>query len=120
VLGFLYVGMQPPVVNISPAMFSVHGGGFCRADIPMKDIVEVSLQDTIPRVIGKRNGFNAGSTLRGYFRLEVIGSGQIFINRGIPPYLVLKTPASFVIVNFTDPERTRALYRTLGTYVNQK
>ena len=113
VLGLLYVGTRPPSVTITPDMFTVRGGGFYSAEIPTRDILEVSLQDSIPRVVLKTNGFNAGNTLRGNFRLEVLGNGQIFINRGIPPYVVVRTPASFVIVNFTDPERTRALYAAL-------
>jgi len=113
VLGLLYVGTRPPSVTVRPDMFTVRGGGFYSVEIPMRDILEVSLQDSIPRVVRKTNGFDAGNTLRGNFRLEVLGNGQIFINRGIPPYVVVRTPASFVIVNFTDPERTRELYAAL-------
>src|SRR5207302_7105101 len=113
VLGLLYLGTRPPSVTVTPDMFTVRGGGFYSAEIPLRDILEVSLQDSIPRVVGKTNGFNAGNTLRGNFRLEVLGNGQIFINRGIPPYVVVKTPDSFVIVNFTDPEKTRAIYAEL-------
>jgi hypothetical protein len=115
-----YAGMQPPSVTVSPAGFSVHGGGLYSADVPIRDIQEISLQDTIPRVVRKTSGFNAGNTLRGNFRLDVLGHGKLFINRGVPPYVVVKTPDSFVIVNFDDPERTRALYADLRRYVGSK
>ncbi len=120
ILWTFYAGTQPPRVTVSSAGLSVRGGGLYSADVPMRDIQEVSLQDTIPRVVRKTNGFNAGNTLRGNFRLDVLGDGKIFINRGVPPYVVVKTPDSFVIVNFTEPERTRALYAELRRYVAAK
>jgi hypothetical protein len=113
VLGVLYAGMQPPSVNISASGLAIRGGAFYAVDMPMTDIVELSLQDTIPGVTRKINGFNAGNTLRGHFQLQVLGDGQLFINRGVAPYLVVKTRDSFVIVNFKDPQRTRDLYASL-------
>ena len=86
VLGLLYVGTRPPSITVRADMFTVRGGGFYSVEIPMRDILEVSLQDSIPRVMTKTNGFSAGNTLRGNFRLEVLGNGQIFINRGIPQH----------------------------------
>jgi hypothetical protein len=118
VLGQLYVGMRPPVVDISPVRLSVRGG-FYGADIAMTDIGEVSLQDTIPRIVRKIGGFHAGNTLRGRFTLEVLGPGDVFINRGVPPYVVIKTAQSFLIVNFNDPQRTRALYTELRRYTGR-
>jgi hypothetical protein len=120
VLWSFYAGTQPPTVTVSPTTLAIRGGGLYSADVPVRDIQEVSLQDTIPRVVRKRNGFNAGNTLRGNFTLDVLGNGQIFINRGVPPYVVVKTPDSFVIVNFSDPQRTRALYAELRGYVPAK
>ena len=44
---------------------------------------------------------------------EEWGSGQLYINRGVQPYVVVRTRQSFVIVNFKEPERTRGLYESL-------
>jgi len=115
VLGMFYVGLQPPVIRISPALLSVHDGLY-HADVPMSEILEVSLQDTIPRVVRKTNGFDAGNTLRGDFRLEVLGQSRLFINRDVQPYVVIKTRGGFLIVNFKDPQRTRALYDEVMRY----
>jgi len=117
VVWVFYAGSKPPVVTFSSVGFSISGGGLYRADAPFADIREVLLQDTIPRVVRKRNGFNAGDTLRGNFTLEVLGNGKIFINRGIPPYVVLRTPDSYVIINFKDPQQTRALYEEFRRHV---
>ncbi len=112
-----YAGSRPPVVAVSSDRLSVGGGIFYGADVPFSDIQEVSLQDTIPRVLRKTNGFNAGDTLRGNFALEVLGNGRIFINRGVPPYVVVKTKDSYVIVNFKSPQQTRELYEELRRHV---
>src|SRR5207244_1648717 len=101
----------------SPTTLSVRGAGFYRVDLPFSQISDISLQDTIPRIVRKTNGFNAGNVLRGNFRLDVLGDGQLFINRDVPPYLVLKTSGGFVIVNFDDPRRTRALYADVRQHV---
>jgi hypothetical protein len=120
ILWSFYAGTQPPKVTVSPAALSIRGGGLYSADVPIRDIQELSLQDTIPRVGRKRNGFNAGDTLRGNFTLDVLGDGQIFVTYGTAPYVVMKTRDSFVIVNFSDPQRTRALYAELRRYVAPK
>jgi hypothetical protein len=116
VLWSVYIGAQPPSVEVSPAMFSVRSG-FYSANVPIASIREISLQDTIPRVTLRTNGLAAGAVLRGNFRLEVLGAGKLFINRGAPPYIVVKTMDSFVIVNFVDTQRTRAVYDELRRYV---
>jgi hypothetical protein len=109
-------GSKPPDVSVSPTGFTVHGGGLYTADVPFSSVQEISLQDTIPRVIRKRNGFNAGNTLRGSFTLDVLGDGRIFINLGVPPYVVVKTADSYVIMNFKNPQQTRTLYEELRRY----
>ena len=50
---------------------------------------------------------------RGNFLLEEWGSGKLFINRDSPPYLVVRTRDTFVVVNFEDAARTRELSRQL-------
>jgi hypothetical protein len=116
ILWSVHAGLQPPAVTISPTMFSVHDG-FYGADVPIAGIQEISLQDGIPRVMRRTNGLAAGNVLRGNFNLEVLGPGKLFINLGVPPYLVVKSPGSLVIVNFADPQRTRAVYEDLRRYV---
>jgi len=111
-----YAGSQPPRVTVSSEGFVVRGG-FSQAAVQFTTIREVSLQDQIPRVVRKRNGFNAGNTLRGYFTLDVLGDGKIFINRDVPPYVVVKTSDSFVIVNFKNPQQTRALAEELRRHL---
>ena len=107
-----YVNLQPPASVITSDGFAVSSGWY-RREIPGSDITSVELVDDLPRILRRTNGFATGGTLRGNFRLEEWGSGQLYINRGVPPYVVVRTRQSFVIVNFKEPERTRGLYESL-------
>ena len=58
-------------------------------------------------------GSALGRTLRGHFRLDTLGDGQLFIEYGRPPYLLVRRGNDYVIVNFGDPTRTQALHQAL-------
>ena len=112
ILGQVYLYSQPPAVEVSPETFSA-GLGMYGIEIPRANIVSVGLVDGLPRIQSRTNGFSSGGLLRGNFRLEEWGTGKLFINRGSPPYVVVRTADTFVVVNFEDPARTRELYQQL-------
>ncbi len=75
----------------------------CTAPIvALADIESVTLVDNLPRILRRTNGFSSGGLLRGNFLLEQWGRGKLFINRDSPPYLVVRTRDTFVVVNFED------------------
>lgn len=113
ILGQVYVHSQPPAVELTDGTFSA-GSGLYGAEIRLSDIQSVQLVDTLPRIQRRTNGYSAGGLLRGNFRLEQWGAGKLFINRGAPPYLVVRTRDSLVVLNFAEPARTRDLYDTLS------
>jgi hypothetical protein len=79
----------------------------------MADIAAVSLCESIPRILARTNGYAGGKTLRGHFRLAQLGDGELFVRLGTPPYLLVRSRADYVIVNFREPGRTRAIYGEL-------
>jgi hypothetical protein len=111
----LYFGTRPPTVTMSPDRVSVQGS-WASAEISRDDIVAISLEQAMPKVIRKSVGFDGFGSLRGAFRLDGIGQGRLFVERGKPPYVLVRTSDSFTYVNFDDPARTRALYAELLTY----
>ena len=115
----LYFEAQPPTVTASPEMFSVSSRLYGE-HIPMREIASISLEQSLPRVLVRTNGFATGSHLRGHFRLDRMGNGQLFVERNTPPYIVVRTQRDFVIVNFKEPERTRELYDMLTRYHEQR
>jgi len=108
-----YAHTQPPSIELSGEHFEV-ASGLYSAEIPLAAVRSVTLVDELPRIAMRTNGFAAGGTLRGYFRLEEWGRGRLFINRRTPPYVVVRTADSFVVVNFEDGARTRELYGRLA------
>jgi hypothetical protein len=113
IAGFaVYSGTLPPDVRISADSFSVRNGLYSDT-IPLRRIEVLTLQDYIPRVGLKVNGFAAGGTLRGTFRVDSWGRARLYINLNRPPFVVLQSPDGIVVVNFQDPERTREMYAQL-------
>jgi hypothetical protein len=107
-----YTFSRPPKVIVSQQGFSVRSGTYSR-QIPLERITSVSLEQAVPRVLRRTNGFSLGGTLRGRFRLAEIGDGQLFLELGRPPYVMVRTKTDYVIVSFDEPARTRDLYADL-------
>jgi hypothetical protein len=113
-----YVFTRPPRVIVSDQQFSVRSGSYSR-EIPLERITNVSLQETLPRVVRRTNGFSFRGTLRGRFRLAEIGDAQLFLDRDAPPYVLVRTSTEYVFVNFNEPARTRQLYADLAARVKK-
>ncbi len=114
VIGQLYVYSREPSVDLTGGTLSV-GVGLHGADVSLDAIQSVTLADSLPRIQRRTNGFAAAGLRRGNFTLEEWGRGRLFINRNSPPYVVIRTGDTFVVVNFEDAARTRALYEQLRT-----
>jgi hypothetical protein len=112
VLGLVYADTRPPRSRIGESGFHVHSAVY-GADIPFDDIESVSLESALPPIRSRTNGTAAGRALRGHFRLEGMGDGQLFVEHGSGPYLLVRTHDSFVFVGYADASRTRDVYAQL-------
>jgi hypothetical protein len=70
----------------------------------------ITLEKRLPRIRLRTNGLALAGTLRGHFRLDELGDGQLFIEAGTSPYVLVRTHNDYVLINFAEPERTRKLY----------
>ena len=112
-LGGLFVlETQPPKVTLDTHRFAVQSLLYDE-EFALTEVTHISLEDRIPRIRLRTNGSALGRTLRGHFRLDTLGDGQLFIERGFSPYLLVRCGSDYVIVNFEDPVRTRELHRSL-------
>jgi hypothetical protein len=111
--GMFWLQMRPPEVAVTPRGLEIQSL-FYGTTVPAAEVVSVSLEPRLPRVLVRTNGFAAAGVLRGHFRLEGLGDGRLFVEAGYPPYLVVRRQRGFVIVNFREPERTRALRDTVA------
>jgi hypothetical protein len=81
---------RPPAVTIGPETFRVDGVMYGE-EFPLSDITAASLEERIPRIRLRTNGYAAGGKLRGHFRLDELGDGQLFINVHTSPYVLVRT-----------------------------
>ncbi len=111
VFGMLLYGAREPKIEVENDRITIRG--MYGRTIDREDIVELSLQDNIPRILNKTNGFDLGYILRGNFRLENIGSAILFINERSSPYIVIKTEDRYYIINYKDSNKTMDLYNKI-------
>jgi hypothetical protein len=104
---------KPPQVRLTPSGFAVDSL-FYGQDYAADDIVSISLEPSLPRVLARTNGFAGGSALRGHFRVEGLGDGELFVDRGSPPFVLVRLKRGFVAVSFREPGRAQAAYEELA------
>jgi hypothetical protein len=107
--GLLCAQARPPVVTVSGDALIVDNL-FYGERYPFGDVRSVSLEERLPIVLLRTNGYALGGTLRGKFRLAALGDGKLFVEAERPPFILVRTASTFVIVGFDDPNRTRAVY----------
>ena len=107
--GIFWFQVQPPRVTVRPDSLEVESPFYGKV-FPASDVTGISLEPTLPRVLLKTNGFGGGASLRGHFRVEGLGDGRLYVEEGFAPYVLVRLREGFVVVNFREPERTRALY----------
>jgi hypothetical protein len=97
VAGRFWAQMRPPGVRVSA-----------------EGIEAVSLEPRLPRIEMRTNGFAGAGTLRGWFRVEGWGNGRLYVEQGMAPYVVVRLRQGYVVVNFREPGRTRALFEEMA------
>lgn len=113
VIGIIfYYSEQQPEIVVSSDSFRVKSL-FYSVEYDFKEITHFSLEQKIPRILARTNGYGGGRTLRGHFRLQQLGDGQLFIEYGIPPYLYVCRGKDYVFVNCYNPEQTKKMFHEL-------
>ena len=112
VLAVVSVQTRPPKVTVTPQAIVIDSL-FYGDTYPMAEVTGVSLPRCLPRILARSNGFAGGGLLRGWFDVQGMGRTKLFVDAGASPYVVLQTRRGFVAVNFSDPQRTQALYEEI-------
>lgn len=107
-----YLQTREPKVTVSGQRLSIESAVYGQ-DYELDDVTAVSLEARLPRVLARTNGFAANGLLRGWFAVDGLGKGKLFVDSGKGPFVLVRLRDGFVIVNFPDPEKTRALYEQL-------
>ena len=96
---------QPAAVDIRTNTLSVGS-----RSVAMTTITDISLENSLPRVLRRRRGLSVGTTLRGSYTLDTLGDGDVYVDRSRPPFLLVRTDHDYLVVNLRTAEDTRALY----------
>lgn len=108
----VYAESRPPTVEVSGTSVSVDGLMY-DATVDTSDLDQFELTGRLPAIRARTNGFAAGDQLRGHFRLDEFGACQLFIDRGVAPFIVMRKPGQCVVINTPDPARTQEIYDQL-------
>ena len=90
-----FVQMQPPVVRVSAERVLVRSWPYS-VEVPTPAISGLSLD------------------------VRNVGAARLFVDRGYPPYVMIRTPDVVVFVNYKDPERTRRLYDEIARHTGRE
>ena len=107
-----YLQTRDPKVTITSEQLRIENL-FYGQDYPLAEVTGVSLEPRLPRVLARTNGFAGGGLLRGWFAVEGLGKGKLFVDTGNGPFVVVRLRSGFVIFNVRDSEATRALCERL-------
>jgi hypothetical protein len=114
----IYFGFKPPNVIVGFDSFYVSNSLY-RNVIRYDSIQSLTLENGLPPIGMKTNGFAAKNTLRGDFRVGDWGSSRLFVNLDAPPFIVVHTKDRHVVVNFKNPDETRRLYSELRSHMRR-
>lgn len=83
--------------------------------INYSDINQLDTISSLPRIRMRTNGYAFGKTLKGNFTLNDRTIVKLFITKGTPPYIFIKTENYILYINFKNPDKTVDLFNALTT-----
>lgn len=117
VTAVILYGIREPAITIGPQEISI--GGIYGTDIKLDSVKEIYLNNSMPQIKSKTNGFNFGNILRGNFSLKETSNAKLFVHQGKQPYIWIKHDTGLIIINFNDSNKTKELYKELETKIEK-
>lgn len=111
-------GRKPMSVTVSDSALNIEGMYGMRVDFS-----KVQSCDTIvslPAIKVKTNGYAFGKVLRGNFRLRTREKVKMFIDKGNPPFIHIKTDDTDIFLNLKDAAITRNLFTDLRRHLKDR
>ncbi len=93
---------------------SVQIKGMYGIEIKFNEIDKIALEESLPTILRRTNGFSAGGTLKGHFLLQDIGRARLYVNVKSPPFIYIYTADSLIILNQGARQSTEELYQALA------
>lgn len=103
---------KPVTVVITDRAIEIKG--MYGLSIDRSTIKSIILQENLPAIRLRTNGLAVGSHLKGHFTMEAYGSVNLYIDRNIPPFIVIQTDNQLIIINQASAADTKALYEAMA------
>lgn len=100
--------MKTTFTNTEFVINGMYGMGIKLADIRQLDTIS-----DLPSIRRRTNGYAAGNTLKGNFTLSDKSKVKLFITKGNPPYISIRTDDVQIYLNFKDSSETVDLFNEL-------
>ena len=106
--------MTRPRISLSDQQFKV--GGVFGFEYPLHDIVQVDTVEGYPHIELMQGGSGFGSILKGTFKLEGYGTGRLFLNKEIKPFIYIQfRNKDFVFLNLKSSRQTIDFFNELAS-----
>lgn len=112
-IGIILSGKREMKINMTNSDFSFKG--IYGLTIKYSDIKQLDTISFLPRIGLRTNGYAFGKTLKGNFTLNDRTKVKLFITKGTPPYILIKTKNDILYINFKNPDKTVDLFNALTT-----
>jgi hypothetical protein len=106
--------MKTTFTNTEFVINGMYGVGIKLADIRQLDTIS-----DLPAIRRRTNGYAAGNTLKGNFTLSDKSKVKLFITKGNPPYISIRTNDFQLYINFEDSCMTVELFNQLKERVKR-
>ena len=101
-------GGKDTEVEFSGSAFTIKG--MYGMTVENSKIISVDTLRVLPRIKARTNGYAMGNTLKGNFRLHDQTKVKLFVEKGTPPFIIIKTDENVLYLNFKDPVKTEEIF----------
>lgn len=102
--------MQPLKLETETEYFKI--SGMYGSEYQYEKIENLQYLEAIPKILTRTNGAALGSHLKGYFKMEELGSVKLFVNTDYEGYVYFEYEGKKIIFN-TPEESLKVIYETL-------
>jgi hypothetical protein len=109
-------GRKETKYDFSDSAFTING--MYGLSVDYSKVIRIDTISSLPRIRVRTNGYALGNTLKGNFRLYDQTKVKLFVEKGIPPYIHIKTDETELYLNLKDPVATADLFKKITTRLN--
>ena len=106
----LVLSFRAPRITVGEETIKI--SGLYGREIPVSEVVSVTLLDEMPPIRQRVNGSDLGKRAKGHFRFSNGDKCMLFIYKKAP-YIQLRTTDNLYYLNYSDKEKTVELFESL-------